>query len=177
MSSLEFNKMAMAVLIAAIVMMIGYFFGEAMVRPTMLAENAYFIDTGEEAVEEVEVVEVVAPIAERLLVADASGGEGLARACVACHSFDNGGANKIGPNLWDIVDRPMAAVEGFSYSSSLSERGGVWSYEELEGFLLAPREWVPGTTMSYSGMRKPEDRADLIAWLRSLSDSPAALPQ
>ncbi len=124
-----------------------------------------------------EVVEEMPSIAELLVVADAGSGEGLSRACAACHSFDNGGANKIGPNLWGTVDRQMASAPGFNYSSALEDRGGSWTYEELEGFLAAPRDWVPGTSMSYSGMRKPEDRADLIAWLRSLSDEPAALPQ
>ena len=177
MSSMEFNKMAMAVLIAGIVAMVGGFIARGTVSPEPLEQNAYVVDLGEEAAPAEEVVEEVPSIGELLLVADAGAGQGLSRACAACHSFDNGGANKIGPNLWDIVDRPIASAAGFGYSSALGEKGGAWTYEALEGFLAAPRDWAPGTSMSYSGMRKPEDRANLIAWLRSLSDSPAPLPQ
>ncbi len=177
MSSMEFNKMAMAVLIAGIVAMVGGFIARGTVNPEPLEENVYIVDLGEEAAPTEEAVEEVPSIAELLQVADAGSGQGLSRACAACHSFDKGGANKIGPNLWGIVNRPVASVAGFNYSSALSEKGGAWTYEALEGFLTAPRDWVPGTSMSYSGMRKPEDRADLIAWLRTLSDSPAPLPQ
>ena len=177
MSSMEFNKMAMAVLIAGIVAMVGGFIARGTVSPEPLEQNTYVVDLGEDAAPVEEVVEEVPSIGELMQVADASSGEGLSRACAACHSFDNGGANRIGPNLWDIVNRPIAGAAGFGYSSALSEMGGDWTYEALDGFLAAPRDWAPGTSMSYSGMRRPEDRANLIAWLRSLSDSPAELPQ
>ena len=177
MSSIEFTKMSMAVLIAGIVAMVGGFIARGTVSPEPLEQNVYVVDLGEDAAPVEEVVEEVPSIGELLQVADAGAGERLSRACAACHSFDNGGANRIGPNLWDIVNRPMASAAGFNYSSALGERGGTWSYEELDGFLAAPRDWVPGTSMSYSGMRSPEDRASLIAWMRSLSDSPEPLPQ
>ena len=177
MSSMEFNKMAMAVLIAGITAMVGGFIARGTVSPEPLTENVYVVDLGEDAAAVEEVVEEVPSVAELLLLADADSGQGLSRACAACHSFDNGGANKIGPNLWDIVNRPIGSAAGFGYSSAMSDKGGDWTYEELDGFLAAPRSWVSGTSMSYAGMRKPEDRADLIAWMRSLSDSPAPLPQ
>ena len=101
----------------------------------------------------------------------------LSRACGTCHSFDQGGPNKVGPNLWNIVNRPVAAAEGFRFSEALTGRGGEWTYEELNGFLAKPREWVPGTAMTYAGMRSPDDRANMVAWLRSLSDDPAPLPE
>ena len=176
MSSMEFNKMAMALLIAGITAMVAGFIARGTVSPAPLEQNAYVVDLGEDATVVEEVVEEMPSIGVLMAAADAGSGEGLSRACAACHSFDNGGANKIGPNLWDIVNRPIASAAGFNYSSALAEKGGDWTYEALEGFLAAPRDWAPGTSMSYAGMRKPEDRADLIAWLRSLSDNPAELP-
>ncbi len=178
MSSLEFNKMAMAVLIAGIIAMVAGFIARGTVSPTPLEQNAYVVDLGTaaESVVEVAVVETP-PIGTLLAAADAGAGQGLSRACSSCHTFDKGGANRIGPNLWDVVNRSLASTDGFNYSSALSDRGGDWSYEALDGFLTAPKEWASGTKMSFAGMRSAEDRADLIVWLRSLSDSPAALPE
>jgi cytochrome c len=111
-----------------------------------------------------------------LASADLGTGERAIRACVSCHTFDNGGANGTGPNLWDIVGRQVATVGGFAYSSALEDRGGEWSYEALDSFLENPRSDVDGTAMSYRGVRNDEQRIALIAYLRSLSDSPIALP-
>lgn len=177
MSSKEFNKMAFAVILAGITAMVGGFIARGTVSPEPLTENVYVVDLGEDAAPAEEtVVDEVPPIAVRLASADAAAGQGQSRACAACHSFDQGGPNRVGPNLWDIVNRPLASVEGFNYSSALEEKGGQWTYEALEGFLAAPRDWAPGTSMSYAGLRSPENRADLIAWMRTLSESPAPLP-
>ncbi|MCT8998284.1 c-type cytochrome [Chelativorans intermedius] len=116
-----------------------------------------------------------------LASADASAGANVFKRCQACHTAEEGGPNKVGPNLWDIVNRPVAGHEGFSYSSALQEfaQGGevVWDYEHLDHFLESPKGLVPGTAMAFAGLKKIEDRADLIAYLRSLSDSPAPLPE
>ena len=174
MSSIEFTKMAMAAFIAGIVALSAGMIASALVSPTQLEENVFIVDLGEDAAPAVEdVVDEAPSIGVLLASADAGSGEGLSRACSACHSFDKGGASGIGPNLWDIVNRPLAAADGYSYSSALSDKGGEWSYEALDGFLAAPRDWASGTKMSYAGMRSPEDRADLIAWLASLSDGGA----
>ncbi len=109
--------------------------------------------------------------------ADPADGEKATRKCAACHSFDEGGPNKIGPNLWDLVAKPIAGKEGYKYSDALGSRSGeTWSYEALDGYLENPKGWAPGTKMSFAGVKKPEQRADLIAYLRSLSGSPAPLP-
>ena len=176
MSSLEFTKMAMAVLIAGIVAMVSGFIARGTVSPTLLEKNVYIVDLGVEAEPVIEEAVAEAPsIASLLASADAGAGQGLSRACAACHTFDKGGATRIGPNLWNIVNRPLAAVDGFSYSSALSDKGGNWTIEALDGFIAAPRDWVPDTKMSYAGMRSPQDRANLIAWLRSLGEG-AAVP-
>lgn len=125
------------------------------------------------------------PAAESVLPllasADPSAGENVFKRCQACHTVDQGGPNKVGPNLWDIVERPIADHEGFSYSSALQEfsQGGqvVWDYEHLDHFLLDPKGLVPGTAMSFAGLKNIQDRADVIAYLRTLSGDPAPLPE
>lgn len=120
------------------------------------------------------------PIAPLLAGADIEGGQKSFRKCVACHTVEDGGANKVGPNLWNIVDKPVAAATGFGYSSAMTAYadGGqtVWDYEHLNGFLAAPKKYLKGTAMGFAGLKKEDERADVIAYLRSLSDSPAPLP-
>jgi cytochrome c len=142
----------------------------------------------EEAVEDVaeeaagEAVAAATPAAEGigalLAAADATAGEQGAKKCTACHTFDQGGANKLGPNLWNVVNRPIAGVGEFKYSKALQGMSGrQWTYEDLDAFLAKPKDYAPGTKMSFAGVKKPEARANVIAYLRSLSDSPAPLPE
>lgn len=119
------------------------------------------------------------PIGPMLASADPAAGENGFKKCAACHTVDEGGANKVGPNLWNIVNRPVAAVDGFNYSSALQEfaaDGTVWDYEHLNGFLHKPKGYVPGTAMGFAGLSKADDRAEIIAYLRTLSSDPAPLP-
>lgn len=116
-------------------------------------------------------------LATLLAAADPSRGEGGARACASCHTFVEGGANGTGPNLWNIVGRPVASHEGFTrYSSALQEYGGNWTFERLDAFLQSPRNTVPGTGMSFGGIRRDTQRADMLAYLRTLSNNPEPLP-
>jgi cytochrome c len=111
-----------------------------------------------------------------LASADPAAGEKIFNKCKACHTSEQGGKNKVGPNLWNIVDRPKASHEGFSYSGALSGLGGEWTYADLNAFLTKPKDFAPGTKMTFAGLTKPEDRAEVIAYLRTLSDSPKPLP-
>ena len=111
-----------------------------------------------------------------LAQADLDAGAKDARKCGACHSFEEGGPAKIGPPLWDVVGRDIAAVEDFAYSDVLAGKEGTWDYQALDAFLAQPREWAPGTKMAFAGLKKPEERADIILYLRSLSNEPAPLP-
>ncbi|BBE72696.1 c-type cytochrome [Oharaeibacter diazotrophicus] len=122
--------------------------------------------------------EAVESIAVRLAKADPAKGETVAKACAGCHSFDNSGANKVGPGLWNVVNRVPGSHEGFQYSPAMVEFGkaNVWDYDHLDHFLAQPKALVAGTKMGFAGIKKPDDRAAVIAYLRSLSDSPAALP-
>lgn len=108
--------------------------------------------------------------------ADAEAGAKLSKKCSSCHSFDKGGKNKVGPNLWDIVGKAVASGEGFKYSGALSDLGGEWTYDSLNAFLTRPKDFAPGTKMSFAGLKSADDRANLIAFLRSRSDDPKPLP-
>lgn len=120
----------------------------------------------------------VAPIADRLKTADAAAGEKTAKVCTACHSFANTGDNKVGPGLWEVVNRKPGSHEGFKYSQGMSTFGEshVWDYATLDVYLTNPKAEVPGNKMAFAGIKKPEDRANVIAYLRSLSANPAPLP-
>src|SRR5690606_3362346 len=125
--------------------------------------------------------EAAVPIATLLASADAAAGESCFKKCASCHTGDEGGPNKVGPNLWDVVNRPIASHEGFGYSAAMKDfsQGGsvVWDYDHLNEFLLAPKKDIPGTAMGFAGLKKDDERANVIAYLRSLSGSPAPLPE
>lgn len=120
------------------------------------------------------------PIATLLASADAAAGETVFKKCASCHTSEKGGPNKVGPNLWDVVNRPVASHEGFSYSAGMTTfsegQKVVWDYDHLSFFLEAPKKHVPGTAMGFAGLKKDDERANLIAYLRTLSDNPAPLP-
>ncbi len=127
---------------------------------------------------EAEPVKTPTGVTALLAAADPAAGAKAVKKCAACHTFDKGGKNRLGPNLWDLVGRPIASVAGYKYSGALKAKSGeTWDYENLDGYLTKPKAWAPGTKMSFAGIKKPGPRADLIAHLRSLSDSPAALPE
>lgn len=119
------------------------------------------------------------PAVETLLAsADATKGEADTKklGCVACHTFTEGGKNGLGPNLYGVVDRPQAKEAGFSYSDALKAHTGKWTYDELYKWLEKPAAYAPGTRMSFAGVKDPKERADIIAYLRTLSHDPAPLP-
>jgi cytochrome c len=117
------------------------------------------------------------PIAQLLKTADVNKGAEISKKCMVCHSLTKGGPNKIGPNLWGIVGSKPAEVPGYSFSDAMKAREDKpWTFEALDEFLTSPRKDVPGTKMTFAGLPKPADRADLIAWLRQQSDSPVPLP-
>ena len=123
---------------------------------------------------------VATPIAKLLASADAAKGETVFKKCTSCHSGEKGGPNKVGPDLYGVVGRPIASHEGFSYSAGMIDfsKGGAekWDYDHLSYFIEAPKKHVPGTAMGFAGIKKETERADLIAYLRTLSDSPVPLP-
>lgn len=115
-------------------------------------------------------------IGAMLATADISRGKIVAKQCGICHTLNKGGAKKIGPNLWNIVNAPKARSKGFSYSKAMAKAGGSWGYEDLSRFIANPRTAIPGNKMPARGVKKISDRAALIAYLRTLSNNPAPLP-
>jgi cytochrome c len=117
------------------------------------------------------------PIEQLLANADPARGENSAKKCGACHTFNKGGRPLVGPNLWGVVGRPKASEAGFNYSAALKGKGGNWTIDDLNQFINNPRGFVPGTAMTFAGVPRGGERADLIAYLNSLSDNPAPLPK
>ena len=115
------------------------------------------------------MTELEIPFEEVFALADAGAGEGVYRACRACHALE-AGANGTGPYLHNIVGRTVASSEGFEYSGALAAVVDVWTPEHLNGFLENPAEYAPGTKMSYNGLRSVEDRANLIAYLATITN-------
>jgi cytochrome c len=116
-------------------------------------------------------------IGPKLKDADVKHGEALYKQqCFTCHTIDKGGVNKVGPNQWDVVGRKKASHEGFSYSSALQQKGGEWTYEDINHMIFKPQAFVRGTKMAFAGLPKEQDRADLIAYLRTMNDKPPPLP-
>lgn len=107
-------------------------------------------------------------IEDRLISANINDGKTFSKKCIACHSFEMDGPNKIGPNLYNIQSREIASIESFKYSKALSSKNGKWNNQNLDAFLKNPKEWAPGTKMSYVGIKKGEDRANVIKYLQSL---------
>ena len=111
-----------------------------------------------------------------LASADAGDGKKIFKKCKACHTADKGGAHKVGPNLWNVVGRAKAGAAGYKFSGVLAGLGGAWTFADLDAFLAKPKAFAPGTKMTFNGVKKAADRAAVIAYLRSLSDSPKPLP-
>ncbi len=177
MSGFELNKIFAAVLVAGITAMLGGFIAAQLVHPEDLEKDAIAIEGGAlVASAHVSAPSGPEPVLALIASADIARGQKLSKACAACHSFDKGGANKVGPNLWNIVNSAKAGVAGFSYSTAMVEKGGDWNYDSLNNFLWKPKKYISGTKMNYIGLKKQADRAAMIAWLRTLSDSPVALP-
>ena len=182
MSSLETNKIAGAVIVTALTLMVIGTVGNSLVHPDEHAgpEVAAAKPESEKmaAAPAPKAAAPLEPIAALLASADVEKGKKVFKKCAACHSFDEGGPNKVGPNLWDTVNRQIAGVSGFGYSEVLQDMSGdTWTYENLSAFLADPKGWAPGTKMAFSGIKKADKLADLIAYLRSLSGSPAPLPE
>jgi cytochrome c len=181
MNTSDGNKIAMAVLGSLTFVMLVGFASELLFTEKKTEKQGYALPIGSTAVAaSAPAAAAVEPIAVRLAAAEKAKGEGTFRQCSACHTPDKGGANKVGPNLWGVVERAKGAVAGFGYSAALKAvagKGEKWSFEALDKFLENPKGYMPGTSMSYGGIPNPKTRADLIAYLNSISDSPAALPK
>jgi len=170
------EKIAFGVLIAAWLTFISNFIGDKLVQAEHLETPAYVVAAADKDAEPAEATETAAADdALALLVsADPARGIKVFGKCKACHTTEEGGKNKVGPNLWEIVGKASSA--GFKYSPALSELGGEWTYADLDAFLTNPKAMVPKTKMAFAGVKKASDRASVILFLRGLSAAPKALP-
>ena len=117
------------------------------------------------------------PIEVYLAKADPAAGQQIFNKCMACHNADKGGANQLGPNLWGVLGEPIGQGKGFAFSDALSKKGGTWNWDNLSQWLTSPRNFAPGTKMTFAGLGSPQDRANVMSFLNTKSDSPQPLPK
>ena len=182
MSGFEINKIIASILVAIIIFVIIGLVGNFIVKINYDKSQitAYKIDIPETSADSSKQTSANDEMAESVstLLASASleKGEKTFNKCVSCHNYKKGSKSKIGPNLWDLINRPKASVSGFAYSKALSVYGGKWTFEELNEFLYKPKEYISGTKMNFVGLKDVKDRANLILWLKQQSDNPIPLP-
>lgn len=169
MGGMGFNKAFAAVLIAGIVAMAAGIISEEVFHVHELKDDAFPVEGVESTPGAAPVAEApIEPIAPLLATASVENGAKVAKLCAACHSEDKGGPNKVGPALWGVFGRAKGHADGFAYSKELIAKGGSWDAEELNHFLAAPKKYIPGTKMGFAGLKKPQDRADVIKYLETL---------
>lgn len=183
MDANEVNKVAGAILgMLTLAMGIG-FLSSGLVSPKPITKPGYELPDNSAAAAGAGAATAAAPaepIAKRLASASVQKGEASSKKCLSCHQFSKDGKNGQGPALWSIVTRAKGAAAGFNYSAAMKDRAGKgekWDFEALDAFIGNPKGALSGTSMAYAGISKADERADLILYLRSLADSPAALPQ
>jgi len=185
MDSWEFNKIAAAVLSALLII----FGGKEIITVWQYNKSKEYAAVGYKLPVEVSAAPSgqkesgkkdkgldFAAVAGLMAASTADAGQSVFKKCSACHTPTNGGKNGVGPNLWNIINREIGTVDGFKYSNPMASVGGNWGYEELAQFLHKPKQWLKGTKMAFAGLKREQDIADVLVYLRSLSDSPVALP-
>ncbi len=180
MDSFEINKIVAAVLLVALLIIgIGkisdiIFYVEKPKTPGYKVELEQTAKSLENKV--IETVKDKVDIVALMALGDVASGEKIFKKCAACHSIVKGGANNIGPALYNVVGRKVGGVDNYKYSKALASYDKAWTIEELNGFLLKPAKWIKGTKMAYAGLRKEKDRASVIKYLNKNSDNPKPLP-
>mgnify|MGYP001347814898 FL=1 len=175
MNSFEINKIITAILVTVLVV-----FGIGKISDIIFDKDktdvvAYKVEAPEgEAVQA--SAESSVDISALLAMGDVAHGEKVYKKCKACHSIKQGGGNKIGPALWNVIFRPVGSITDYKYSKALSSYGKEWTWEEMNGFLIKPSTWIKGNKMGFAGLKNEKDRASVILYLNQNSDNPKPLP-
>jgi cytochrome c len=172
MSSFEWNKIIASVLTAMIVAMVSGILASQVVRPKHLEAPVYLppgAEAGAAAAAPGQAAAGPEPIEQYMAKADPAKGQQLAKVCLQCHTVEKGGADKIGPHLWGIMQENIASVPKYQFSQVLlAHKGEKWDPAKLNVWLFKPQQFAKGTKMTFPGLAKPQDRADVIAYLESL---------
>ena len=178
MNSFELNKVLGAILGTCLVLLSLNIAAGALFAPEKPAKPGYAIAvTTQGEGEKTAAKAPEEPMEAMMASASVEKGQVTAKQCQACHTFEKGGPNRVGPNLWGIVGRPRASEAGFNYSAAMKAKGGTWTFGELYAFLASPRGYIPGTAMTFAGISRGQQRADVIDFLNTLSDNPMPLPK
>jgi cytochrome c len=173
----NFNTVAGCFLASALFALVIGKVSNAVVDPHHLEKPALAVTDEAPAEAAAPAAAELAPIGPKLASANVDNGKALfQKLCFTCHTIDKGGVNKVGPNQWNLVGRKKASEEGFSYSSGLKAMTGEWTYEDINHMIFKPQSFVKGTKMAFAGLPKEQDRADIIAYLRTMNDNPPPLP-
>ena len=180
MDSWEWNKIAGAVLGTLIFVLVVKFAAEAIFETPVPAKPGYVVEGVSEetaaSMQTAAVEEKLPDFGTVLPAADAAAGKEVSTRCEQCHDLAKGGPNKVGPNLWGVVGRARATHPDFNYSSAMMASHDAWTYDKLFRFLKAPQADIPGTKMTFAGLRSAQDRLNLLAYLRTQADSPLPIP-
>ena len=180
MKGLELNKIAAAILIAGIIAMVVGNIADILYQPNKDFKRGYTIETSEQTShtnQDNNTPQEQIDISVLMANANAELGQKEFKKCAICHTVTKNGSNRVGPNLWNIVNAPKAMKDKFVYSKAMSDKKGNWTYDDLMSLLTSPRKFVPGTKMAFAGYRNHQDAANVIAYLRTLSDKPEPLPK
>jgi cytochrome c len=178
MNSFELNKILGAILGTCLITLALNIAAGAIFAPAKSAKQGYMVAVKTEGGgAKIAAAPKEVPLPVRLAKASVDKGLAIAKQCQVCHTFEKGGPNRVGPNLYGIVDRPRASHLGFNYSSAMKAKGGKWTYDELDKFIVNPRGDIPGTAMTFAGVKNDQQRADVIDYLHTLSENPVPLPK